>query len=391
MKKLYKYIFIFLLLIHLYFLHVYGIATFITSVIFYYCLYWLLKKITTKFFVKDIAKYYIHNLKMILFVLLFFEIFISLSNSKLNDFTEKKYFAFLSKYIKSKQLILFNKIGLTTNKVTSYENGYIPNTKKTHKTSEFSYKVYYNSIGLRGNLPKIIKDTNEYRITIIGDSFVEGYGTTTDSTFPYLLNKKLNINTQNFSVINGGVCGSNPDYEIKLYNKLLKKYNSDLIIIELNNGDLLDYKISKAQGNMPFGEYFFACSKVYRVFYTLINNEINLNKHNKKEIAGLVNKISNFNDKLKNNSQTLLILYLPLKNEIFDAKNISIHNEITRKLNENNIAFIDLHTLYRNYFNTQQDSLNLYYWKTDGHHNGKGYNLCAEIVTNEIQKFIKNK
>lgn len=391
MKRLYKYIFIFLLLIHLYFLHVYGIATFITSVIFYYCLYWFLKKITTKFFVKDLAKYYIHNLKMILFVLLFFEIFISLSNSKLNDFTEKKYFAFLSKYMKSKQLILFNKIGLTTNKVTSYENGYIPNTKKTHKTSEFSYKVYYNSIGLRGNLPKIIKDTNEYRITIIGDSFAEGYGTTTDSTFPNLLRVKLNSKTQIFSVINGGICGSNPNYEIELYNKKLAKYNSDIIILELNNGDLIDSRISKKQGNMPINEYFYAVSKIYRVFYTLFHLKLNLNKKNKIEIAEIVNEISKFRNNLAINKQILIILYLPLKNEIFDDKNIQVHNEVLMKLNNNNIHTIDLHTLYWKYFNNHLDSLNLYYWKTDGHHNGKGYNLCAEIVSNEIQKFIKNK
>lgn len=388
MKKFYKYIFIILLLIHFYFLQQYGIATFVTTSIFYYSLYWLLKKIITKYFKAEKAKTYNHNLKMMLLILLFFEVLISISNSKLNDFTERKYNAYLSKYMKNKQLIFFNRIGLTKNKDANYENGYLPNSNQVQETSEFIFKVKYNSLGLRGKLPNINKDTNEYRITIIGDSFVEGYGANADSTFPFLLFKQLNRYKQNITVINGGVCGSNPSYEIQLYNNKLAKYKSDLVILELNNGDILDYSVSEKQGNMPLKEYFYAVSKVYRALHALINAEINLNKQKKKQIADMINEISNFKYQLSLNNKGLIILYLPLKNEIYEDKNTPTYNDITYKLKEKNIDFIDLHTLYRNYFINQKDSLNLFYWNVDGHHNGKGYNLCADIVAKEI--ILKN-
>ena len=68
-------------------------------------------------------------------------------------------------------------------------------------------------------------------ILCLGDSM-------TDNSYPDVLknsiNKKLKT-LQNFTVINGGVSGTNADYIVKNLNSLLDKYMPDIVVIMTGN------------------------------------------------------------------------------------------------------------------------------------------------------------
>lgn len=83
----------------------------------------------------------------------------------------------------------------------------IKNSRHLGFTHEFDHRVNTNSFGFRG--PEITqkKTENVYRILMLGDSLPFGWGVEDDQTYPYLLEKALNENSQNkkYEVINAGL------------------------------------------------------------------------------------------------------------------------------------------------------------------------------------------
>lgn len=110
-----------------------------------------------------------------------------------------------------------------------------------HET-EFHYSSVTNSAGLREREIPLQKDSNEFRIITLGDSFTEGAGAPYDSTFPYLLQNLLNSRSADFryEVYNAGISGSDLLFEDKLLRFRLRKFNPDAVIFMLNISDVED-------------------------------------------------------------------------------------------------------------------------------------------------------
>ena len=262
---------------------------------------------------------------------------------------------------------------------------------------EYSFFRSVNSLGLSDKEHPLEKNENEYRIIGLGDSFTEGDGTHMDSTWLKFLEKKLKAQNLNKDVrfINAGVCGSDPFYEYKLLNDKLLAYNPDMVILCLNSTDIFDVfyrggmERFKEDGTVvyskpPSFEPLFAISRISRLFIQKIlhYNEMLIKKHsNSIELAE--EKIFQLLLLFQNLSITknfkLLIVFNPLDAEVINGYT-PMYNIIARLQNQTNIPHVDLLEYFIKNTQINKNNYTCYYWKNDGHHNAKGYELFAEGI-----------
>lgn len=419
-KSYFTLILSFLILVHFFILHFLGISFFSTTLLFYYLIYKLIKKLISNSKINNKRKTILFNIKAIIIICLIFEFFSTFIIKILNNPVENEIGVYFSPYMRSKQIKVLYKFGfLKSNRNTTLE-AYKSNYKHQHESVDFNYKVSYNKYGFRGKFPDIKKDSNEFRIICLGDSFVEGFGTSNDSTFPVLLEKYLSLNRLNVSVLNGGICGSNPLHAIRLYDKKLKNFDPDLVIIELNDGDWHDINFNLSNESMSLTEHFYAVSHLFRITYSILYRvysslhfdfsfkftdlfrpektlEQEMAEAEAKAAAEVEKKFENINtildsltefkQKLNYEKRQLAILYLPFQNELFESNNTITTSALTNR----KIPFIDLREPYKQSIRNNPESFQKYYWKNDGHHTPTGYDLMGRTVAEKLilENYIK--
>jgi lysophospholipase L1-like esterase len=100
-----------------------------------------------------------------------------------------------------------------------YIHFHIPGSRYIQARSYYQIDYEINSMGFRG--PEILpKSQGVKRLIVIGDSIVEGHGSSFNKTFSYLLGE--NLQQARWEVVNLGVQGGSPLY----YAKNLKRYLS---------------------------------------------------------------------------------------------------------------------------------------------------------------------
>ena len=116
----------------------------------------------------------------------------------------------------------------------------IPNTSCRSRTSEWDIKFKVNSLGLRDNEYSLEKPKGIFRILMLGDSFVEGYGVHSDATFSKILERKLNSNGEKIEVINAGVTGYSPILEYLYLKNYGLALSPDLVVMNFSMTDFYD-------------------------------------------------------------------------------------------------------------------------------------------------------
>jgi lysophospholipase L1-like esterase len=268
--------------------------------------------------------------------------------------------------------------------------------------SEFKYIHKYNAIGLRGMDYSNV--SNCKAIVALGDSYTEGVGTPVDSTWPSLMEQKLNKNitttyyVQNkIKVLNGGLSGSDPIAEYFILTKLLLKYNPRVVIVAINSTDITDiirlggFERYSHSVKGPWWGYIYQFSFIARAAiyiahpmnWLLLNRAENI-KAEKKGIEILKKCITEEYFKLsKENEFKLIIVLHPTQNEL--EENTFSLTELDRKLRAYpEINVINLFDEYKKV----HDSLGILYpslyWPIDGHHNSTGYKLWADILAKKL-------
>jgi lysophospholipase L1-like esterase len=391
MRRPYHYIIVFLVFVHAYFLVVYGISTFITTLLFYGVLFTLLKNLFTLIKNKSKRIIILKNTKSVLIIMLVFEFLLTFVFKLLNNTMENEKFLYFSEYKKKEQSQLLQKLGFHTARFT-YTDLYIPNSSRIVKRPEFSFTHHYNELGLRGKLPKTEKDSNEFRILVLGDSFIEGDGADDRNTLPVHLESLLSSKTpgKKITVVNGGISGSNPIYEIEVYRKHLSVYKPDLVILALYRNDIAEIDVMLHNGNIPLKEYFSAVSHLFRMIYFGILNFDNfeLNHIPKKTSERriqlyhfLSEKITSFSNELNKNGIHFLSLYIASKGEITDD---TFGNSYSEALIKTIDTDINLKHEFHQLNIRSTDSLTNYFWNSDAHFKKEGYKLAAKIIAKKI-------
>jgi len=95
----------------------------------------------------------------------------------------------------------------------------------SYQNLEFNVTGVFNSLGFRD---EEFDNLTEYRIAIVGDSFVLGDGVNRNETFEYLLENELDI-----SVLNLGYSGGSPSDYLQILSEMLPTIKPNLTIISL--------------------------------------------------------------------------------------------------------------------------------------------------------------
>lgn len=263
------------------------------------------------------------------------------------------------------------------------------------KTNEFCYHRKINSEGLPDIEHPIIKKPNEYRIFGLGDSFTEGDGTDLDSTWLRFLERSLKKYSlkKDISYFNAGVCGSDPFFEYLLLKNRLLKYKPDLIFIAINCSDIYDIlsrggieRFSK-DGTLvykkpPFWEPLFAISHLSRLFFSALGYNEYFIQENEKNIEFANEKIAEcinmFNELSKKSGFKLIVIIHPCKSE-FEVDKPSLSSAL-EKIRKENIEVLNMYDYFKEKENVNKFNYSNLFWKYDGHHNAKGYELFARGV-----------
>jgi len=146
-------------------------------------------------------------------------------------------------------IIRFFKLAPVTlgyNIIQNYQ--FVDNPKICYMMKPRSYE-YLNSEGFRGKEFNLKKDKGLVRIIMLGDSVTFGAFVEQASTFPELLEKKLNERSRflsapvRYDILNFGVCGYNIISEIELLKEYGLKYGPDIVVLNFfwNDNDLYPF------------------------------------------------------------------------------------------------------------------------------------------------------
>jgi hypothetical protein len=230
---------------------------------------------------------------------------------------------------------------------------------------------------------------------VLGDSFTEGFGAPDDSTFTERLKHHLGGRPGTIEVFNAGICGSNPAYEIELYKKKFRDYPANLVIMVSNLTDVSDIEYTLRKSEIPVTEYFIAVSHIFRIVYwgifhhemTISNASDAITGRRDENLAVLVRMIDSFNDSLAGNHQLFKLFYLPMTIELYNFKGNTPTSSLIDSYHHASLPLTDLRGAYKKNIGPR-DSLFNYYWKIDGHHTSRGYDLMATCVADEIKHYF---
>ena len=117
-----------------------------------------------------------------------------------------------------------------------------PNAQVHHKSREFDYVFRTNSHGLRGADVPFEKPPHTFRIVVLGDSFVAGYGISDDSLMTNLLDEKIASAHRSgaadsisdhakVEIVNVGRVGTSTIREFDIYETLGRRFQPDLVVL----------------------------------------------------------------------------------------------------------------------------------------------------------------
>jgi lysophospholipase L1-like esterase len=107
----------------------------------------------------------------------------------------------------------------------------IPNTSGWYRADEFVSHVQFNGLGLREREISQTKPTDERRVLVLGDSFVQGVEVDVEQTLTRKLEQRLRSAGESAVVINAGVAGFSTDQELLLLENLGWSLQPDVVVL----------------------------------------------------------------------------------------------------------------------------------------------------------------
>ena len=284
-----------------------------------------------------------------------------------------------------------------------------PNDSVMLDHGDFKYPVKTNSLGLRDREFKY-NDPAAKHILCIGDSYTEGVGAPYDSSWPRLMQNYLNTAGPAAEVIDAGVSGSDPFYEYMLYKYKLLPCQARYVMLCINSSDCTDYIFRggmerfKPNGTTEFnkGPWFEPLYHYSYVMRFLINDikhypNANLFVRDTTAKSALVQKgmleivqvIDSMNRLAAQQQARLLVVIHPCIGELLynssDNRNYKMRfEEMQAILESKSICVINLWQPLGAHFNRQ--NYLQYSYVHDSHYNGRGYNIMAREILNEINR-----
>jgi lysophospholipase L1-like esterase len=284
-----------------------------------------------------------------------------------------------------------------------------PSQTLSYRQPEFDYQIRTNSEGLRDVEHPVDKPQNEFRIVILGDSWVEGQGAPFEKTWPKVLEKQLNkISKQQVLIIVAGVAGSDPVFGLELFRRRLLKYKPDMVIQAVNDSDVTDII---ARGGMdrfrsdgilkdrssPWFEPLWERVRLFRVimmdafgydWMLLSRNEQAIKIRESLEEIQKVGET--MNELSKKEGFKYIMIGLPQRNHFLYGESYKIQ-PLESMLLPKGVDYVDLRPSILARIGVDASHVWDYFWKRDGHANEKGYGVFAREVERLISPRLTEK
>ncbi|MEA3444477.1 MAG: acyltransferase family protein [Bacteroidota bacterium] len=308
----------------------------------------------------------------------------------------------------------------------------IPN-KTTHlRYNNYDYTVKTNSHGF--NSPEINlahKDSDIYRIFVIGDAFSMPEGLPYKKAYPFLLEQKLQdkFPEKNIEVINGGVTGYGPNEMYAFCNKYIEIVKPDLIINQIFLNELEEVHIlpEARLGSIGFydmsyrGKLSLNCQvpvyvkMVMRKIRPKFQDDYNYAKslaylyekksyyYSKETIDKLELYFKNMKKLCKKYNSELLIMYVPGQLQISKPKHINFYPD---KINLSDTSVFNLYLANRIFENIcKKNEISFIdpskslkanikqplYFQESWHWNEEGHKAISTFLTINIRHLINKK
>jgi hypothetical protein len=231
----------------------------------------------------------------------------------------------------------------------------------------------------------------------IGDSFTEGDGADKDSTWLKFLEYSIREHPlkKETTFMNAGVCGSDVFFEYMLFKEKMIKYKPDLLILSINLTDISDVVVKGGMKRFvsdglliyneePWLAWIYNVSHISRLLFNYIlgYNELFIKEGDGKVEEAeneIFNCILNFQSFCECKGVNLLVVFHPIKQEII-ARKLSLNDMMSKIEVNTSIKTLNLLDYYIDIDGVNDKNADGFYWKYDGHHNAKGYELYAKGV-----------
>lgn len=267
-------------------------------------------------------------------------------------------------------------------------------------------KYQTNEKGLRGEGVPYESKENTYRVLMLGDSYLFGWGLKEENTLPIKLEKLLNKNplqdNTGYEIINGGIYGYNTVQELEFFRKEGYKYKPNLVILYFVMNDM---EPQWSAPRHPKYEYEYCESWFFDHIIRRVNEwyarktgdkspkfTVYRNRHNTEYLRALDNEtykwqscsqaIRDLAKELKRRNIDFYVFIMPSIEEDFGKYSFCrIHSKIKDLCKDNGIKVMDLLDFF-----IDKDAKVFQISKDDAHPNSKANDLIAE----EIYKYLVN-
>ncbi len=276
------------------------------------------------------------------------------------------------------------------------------NYEQDYNRPEFSDSLNQfktNSLGLRDLEHPLQKDSNEFRIVFLGDSFTEGVGAAFQDTYVQQLARQLNtLGGKKYRLINGGVSGSDPYFSYRLLTDRLLVLQPDLVVLAFNDTDIDDIIVRGGMDRFqpdnqlafaprPRGEWWFSYSHLVRGillsffdydWYGLTPSE--RIQREKKSANELKQIFLSFKKLAEDHSFLFASFHHPADKWaiLWNKHKYQGFEEIGAFIQANEIPYFDMTDYIHANYNLTEDMVTNWFWEIDMHCNRKGYRVFAE-------------
>lgn len=258
---------------------------------------------------------------------------------------------------------------------------------------EFKFKKPTNNLGfVDREVPERFENGT---LVVFGDSFTEGAGAPFGQSWPHQLAKTLKDSACVVNeVYNFGVAGSDPYYNLKIFEHFVLHRNPNVVMLCINQSDIYEVGIRGNEARFlpdgsvkykgpPRGYWLFKRSILFRLFckkglkmddQMRTPDQVILDEQ--MAIKDLSRCIQTFKKLCYRNNIRFLLVAHP-----FPARHMASsieHEGLKRLLDEVDVEKIDLfHGLTKAFALKGSDQ---FYWPLDGHYNRFGYGLMAKEI-----------
>lgn len=265
---------------------------------------------------------------------------------------------------------------------------------------EFSYKFHTNSNGY-SDIEWDSTEEGYFRIVALGDSFTEGFGADQDSS--WVAHIRRLYRNKKVKWFNAGISASDPFNNFYNLANDLKDLNPDLIIQIYTNQDFEEDVLLRGgyeryvNGKLLYVnfsnlEYLYAYSHIFRIFYNQKSSKkyfVNLsdlkNYNAKEKFDQLVELYKGFSE---TKGIPVILIFFHTDSYYYIMNGSKYLLDFRNEIKYGNVYIRSLYDCYNVESTRLQEDFRNLWWKNDGHHNSKGYELMSRCIYEEIHPIV---